>query len=445
MNRVPITDNGHWKSMWDKIASDTEYRFEPGEYEKIAVANGQFRNLHLVAADPLDRPKIMCIDRDNGRRIKHGIWIKGTVLSGLRISGFDVHRASENGIQVTSGGTGGVVTDVTIEDCGIYDTGSAFSNHDALKMTQVAGFRVHRVVAGPRDGSHGWGATGSGIDCVACHNGDVRNCRFEQNRTPPAKGNGQGVQCKGGSSDITIIRNRFVRCAKAIGFGGGQSNGTQWHVKVPLSEAAYSDDVIRAYDAMVASAPRSASLIDAAENVIEQCAVAWRFQSAWRCSADDNLVLDPRLHVVEWWRQPDPGIHPSIGCISEGNRIEHNLPWDSLVWVAGDDDTDHSGTVFHGNEWYDIDGATRHHWPAYPAAALVTDRYGIERDIDPDTWPVELDDREGLPYRDPRQVPSPVPRPGPQPGPVGGGHWIVTVGDQSFRVRVDRAGATETL
>jgi hypothetical protein len=75
-------------------------------------------------------------------------------------------------------------------------------------------------------------AGGSGIDQVGCHHGTIARCIF---RDAQGEG-GNAIQCKGGSEDIEIRRNRFINAgARAINVGG--STGFQFF-RPPLSTNA---------------------------------------------------------------------------------------------------------------------------------------------------------------------------------------------------------------
>ena len=84
-------------------------------------------------------------------------------------------------------------------------------NHDAIKLSGLTDFLISECDI------EGWGSGGSGIDMVGCHRGTIERSRFSNPDAP----NSTGVQCKGGTSDITIQHNRFTEAGgRGINIGG---------------------------------------------------------------------------------------------------------------------------------------------------------------------------------------------------------------------------------
>ena len=114
---------------------------------------------------------------------------------------------------------------INIDDAGTYDTPSHHivltrvtvrnlpsGNRDGIKLSGVTDFVVEDSLVAM------WGDGGSGIDLVGCHRGIIRRSLF---RHTPGMQFGNGVQAKGGSTQITITGNRFeYAAARAVQIGG---------------------------------------------------------------------------------------------------------------------------------------------------------------------------------------------------------------------------------
>jgi hypothetical protein len=84
-------------------------------------------------------------------------------------------------------------------------------NRDGVKMSGVDDFTIEDCRVSD------WGSDGSGIDMVGCHRGLIRGNRFggAMNR------GSEGVQMKGGSSEIVVRQNRFENAGqRAVNIGG---------------------------------------------------------------------------------------------------------------------------------------------------------------------------------------------------------------------------------
>jgi len=83
-------------------------------------------------------------------------------------------------------------------------------NNDAIKLSGVDRFRVENCVI------EGWGANGSAIDIVGCHDGVIEGCTFRR------KNEGiNGIEVKGGCRNIVIRRCRFESAGdRAVQIGG---------------------------------------------------------------------------------------------------------------------------------------------------------------------------------------------------------------------------------
>jgi hypothetical protein len=181
----------------------------------IRIASGmyrgglQFRDLHGAA----DKPIILdAADKSNPPIFKGG-------GSGLHLSDpafVELHNlifddAQGNGLNIDDGGSYDtpahhlVLRGLTIRGSGVA------GNRDGLKMSGVDNVRVESCTI------ERWGTSGSAIDMVGCHDGVISDCTFRHQGDIPAN----GVQTKGGSSQIVIQRCRFENAGgRGVNLGG---------------------------------------------------------------------------------------------------------------------------------------------------------------------------------------------------------------------------------
>lgn len=126
-------------------------------------------------------------------------------------------RLAQNGLNIDDGGaaqTGPArAHHIVLENLHVSDIGGD-GNHDGIKLSGLEHFTLTGSTI-ERWGTRG----GSGIDLVGCHHGLIENNTLRHN--DPAPPNCTGVQAKGGSSAISIRRNRFEHAGgRAINLGG---------------------------------------------------------------------------------------------------------------------------------------------------------------------------------------------------------------------------------
>jgi hypothetical protein len=113
-------------------------------------------------------------------------------------------NAPDNGLNIDDGGTFGTTHHVTLERIAVSDLPRG--NHDGIKLSGVTDFRVSECVV------ERWG--GSAVDMVGCHRGVIAKSTFRG-------GGDSGVQAKGGSTDISIVRCLFENPGqRAVNLGG---------------------------------------------------------------------------------------------------------------------------------------------------------------------------------------------------------------------------------
>ncbi len=126
----------------------------------------------------------------------------------LEIRGFIFEHQTGNGLNFDDGGSYETPANhILFADCTFRNI-SASGNNDLLKLSGLDDFEIIncKFINGA--------AGGSGIDMVGCHNGLIKDCRFENLGS-------NSIQAKGGTSQIEIIRNYFKNGgARAVNLGG---------------------------------------------------------------------------------------------------------------------------------------------------------------------------------------------------------------------------------
>jgi hypothetical protein len=189
----------------------TRLRLAPGEYGGGFL----FRDLRgmadqpivIAAADPA-RPPVF-------RGAKEGLHLASAQFVELHDLVFE--KLTANGLNIDDSGKYDLSAHhVVLRGLQVRDIGTG-GNHDGIKLSGLADFRVVNCTI------ERWGTGGEGIDMVGCHRGVIEGSTLRHSDTTGVS----AVQCKGGSMDITIRRNRFEHAGqRAINIGG--STGLQF-------------------------------------------------------------------------------------------------------------------------------------------------------------------------------------------------------------------------
>jgi hypothetical protein len=166
------------------------------------------RPIVIAAADPKDPPVFS--DRAAGIQLSKPTHVELRGLAFTRLSG--------NGLNIDNGG--GIdegAHHIVLQGLRVSDIGGR-QNADGIKLSGISDFRVADCTV------ERWGTGGgSGIDMVGCHRGLIEGNTFRHTDPPGSN----GVQCKGGSADITIQRNTFENPGgRGVNVGG--STGLQF-------------------------------------------------------------------------------------------------------------------------------------------------------------------------------------------------------------------------
>ncbi|MBM3977076.1 MAG: right-handed parallel beta-helix repeat-containing protein [Planctomycetes bacterium] len=181
-------------------------QIESGDYTggltRAALRGSADQPIVLRGADPARPPRI-----------------RGGIV-GLHLSGAehvvleDLHFEGQggNGLNLDDGGSSEtparalVLRRITVREVG------PRGNCDGIKLSGVNGFRIEDCTL------ERWGSGGSGIDLVGCRDGRIEGCTL---RNPPQHASASGVQIKGGSRDVQVLRCRFENAGeRALNLGG---------------------------------------------------------------------------------------------------------------------------------------------------------------------------------------------------------------------------------
>lgn len=178
---------------------------EPGKYAGGLSQSG----LRGTAGQPI---VIAAADADHPPVIEGGA--SGIQLSSpehVELRDLVIATATANGLNIDDGGSAATPAHhVTLKNIVVRDVGPR-GNRDGIKLSGVAHFRI--------DGCRveRWGSGGSAIDMVGCRAGVITGCTFIEAGGDMAN----GVQTKGGSSDIVIQRCRFENPGgRGVNIGG---------------------------------------------------------------------------------------------------------------------------------------------------------------------------------------------------------------------------------
>lgn len=141
----------------------------------------------------------------------------------LELRGLVITKLAHNGINIDDGG-GALATGardsepstrhIVLRGLRVSDIG-AEGNHDGIKLSGLYDFQVIDCTI------ERWGTKGgSAIDLVGCHRGLIEKNVIRH--IEPAPPNCTAVQCKGGTSAVTVRGNRFEHAGgRGVNIGGG--------------------------------------------------------------------------------------------------------------------------------------------------------------------------------------------------------------------------------
>ena len=198
-NTVLVRDAAGLRAALPGLASGTILRLAPGEYPG-GHAVKDVTDLTIEATDPDKPPHFR-----GGSYAWHFSGCSGLKLRHLRVSG-----QSHNGLNLDDGGSADrPMKNVTLEHLDVSDIGPK-GNFDGIKCSGLEDVAIRDCRV------EGWG--GQAIDLVGCHRVTISGCRF---KGKAGHSQDSGVQCKGGSEDVTIEKCHFDNAGqRPINAGG---------------------------------------------------------------------------------------------------------------------------------------------------------------------------------------------------------------------------------
>ena len=205
---VPVNTREQFVAALAAAQPGSEIRLAPGVYQG-GISQARLRGtkeqpIVIAAADAQDPPVIEGGGSGLQLSSPEHVELRGLVFAGATGNGLNIDDSSS---------TETPAYHVVIRNVVVREVGPE-GNCDGIKLSgvndfQVVGCQIER-----------WGGGGSGVDMVGCHNGVVEACRFDG----PGGEQANGVQTKGGSSDVVIRHCRFEN-AGGRGVNAGGSTG----------------------------------------------------------------------------------------------------------------------------------------------------------------------------------------------------------------------------
>ena len=335
---VAVRDAAEFRKAVAEAVPGTRILLAPGEY----AGGFHFPNVHgesnrpvvITAADPAQPPVIK----------GGGTGLHFTDPAFVEVRHLTLVGWSGNGLNIDDGGSfdtpaRGLVLSALI----VTNTGPA-GNRDGIKLSGLVDF----VVEGCR--VEGWGTGGgSGIDMVGCHRGRIVTNLFRHTDSVGST----GVQCKGGTSDIEIQRNRFENAGgRAVNIGG--STGLQFFRPALVEGAAHAE----------------ARNIRVERNTFIGSSSPIAFVGVDGAIVRFNTIYRPKRWVLRILQEnKTAGFVPSRnGEFSDNLIVFHSQEW-SAGGVNIGANTEPKTFKFARNWWYCLDEPTRSR-PQLPAPEL---------------------------------------------------------------------------
>jgi len=198
---VRVRDAASLQAAVGAAKPGTRILLAPGEYGSGHL----FRNVRGEAGKPI---VIEGADPKNPPRFTGGGGLQFSDPVYLELRHLSLSGARSNGLNIDDGGSYDTPAHhLVLDRLRVTDVGPQ-GNHDGIKLSGVTDFRAEGCVI------ERWGSGGSAIDMVGCHRGTIQGCRFRE-------GGATGIQTKGGSSGITVRKNRFESAGeRAVNIGG---------------------------------------------------------------------------------------------------------------------------------------------------------------------------------------------------------------------------------
>lgn len=293
----------------------TAIRLQPGTYAGGVflkdVAGTAGAPIVIEAADPKDPPVFM--RRTDGLHL--------SACSYVTIRNIVIRDSTVNGINIDDGGRfeksgRGIV----LENVQVFDV-AADGNHDGIKLSGLTDFTLRNCRV------EGWG--GQAIDMVGCHRGLIEGCVV---RGKKQSDNSNGIQAKGGSSDI-VIRRCLIVDSGDRGLNIGGSTGEKF--LRPLDAKSEARD------------------ITVEQCIIVGCNAAAAFVGVDGATFRHNTIYMPRLWVFRILQES----RGARFITSRDGRVERNIIVFGKLrrFINIGDQTKPESFSFQANWWYCAD------------------------------------------------------------------------------------------
>lgn len=321
---VVVRDSTELRRALAEARGGTRILLAPGQYAgglHFSNVRGESNRPIVIAAAEAGRPPVIQ-GGGNGLQLSDPAFVE---LHHLVFTGW-----SANGVNIDDAGSFDTpARGIVLRGLIVTNTGPR-GNRDGIKLSGVDDFRVEGCTV------TGWGVGGgSGVDMVGCHRGLIRSNVFRHTD----EAGSTGVQCKGGTSEIRIQRNRFENAGgRAVNIGGSTGRA---YFRPPLRES---------------SGNAEARDIRVEGNVFVGSAAAMAFVGVDGATVRFNTIYQPKrwaLRILQETRTPD--FVPSRNGVFTDNVIAfHSAQWSEGGVNVG------SGTApgtfqFARNWWYCLD------------------------------------------------------------------------------------------
>jgi len=207
---VTVADRDALLAAMRSATPGTTILVAPGTYDGGMYVEGlqgaEGSPIVIAAADPDDPPVIF--GGGAAIQLSDPAWVE---LRDLVLTG-----ATGNGLNIDDGGSYDTPAHhVTLRRLTVREVGPE-GNRDGIKLSGLDDFLIVDCAV------ENWGDGGSAIDMVGCHRGIIEGCRFHHDALAST-----GVQCKGGTAEVTVRGNTFDEAA-ARGVNIGGSTGLQY-------------------------------------------------------------------------------------------------------------------------------------------------------------------------------------------------------------------------
>jgi len=202
---VKVTTTSEFRAAIGRARPGTTISVSPGVYEggsyHVGIAGSPDAPIVIEGADPANRPVFAGGNTGIQFSDANHLVLRDLIFEGARQNGINIDDAET----IATPSHHIVFTRIMVRDL-------PAGLHHGIKLSGVTDFVIEQSVV------ERWGDGGSAVALIGCHRGIVRNSLF---RHTPGMQFGDGVQAKGGSTNIEIRANRFEYAAsRAVQIGG---------------------------------------------------------------------------------------------------------------------------------------------------------------------------------------------------------------------------------